>query len=449
MRILFLTQIIPFPPDAGPKVKTWNVLRYLADQGHHITLASFVRSEEEEFVASMKEVCDEVYTVPIRRSRVTDLWFLFRSLINGRPFLIERDDLPGMRDLVQRLLQKGSFDCIHADQLTMAQFALPAPSPRDGPEESRTAQADLIKERSNRNHSSGEKGLTRIFDAHNAVWTIVERMGQSFPWILKPLIRLESRRVKAYEGMVVRKFDHTFAVTEIDREDLLQAVACYEGQANTDKFPNFRGESVDITVVPIAVDTTRLKPIQRQPDSRNLLTLGTLHYPPNAEGVRWFARNVFPLIRKQIPEATLTIVGKNPPQDLVQLAAAEPEHIKVLGYVPDLNPCLEQSAMIIVPVNAGSGMRVRILEAFAHAMPVVTTTIGLEGINAVQGEDVFVADDPHQFATAIVDLLENRKLQERLAINGRRLALEQYDWKVALKKLDAIYSNGVSNHELG
>ena len=124
MRILFLTQIIPYPPDAGPRVKTWHVLRYLVGRGHDVTLASFVRTEERPHIATLEKLGLDVHTVPINRSRVADMGYWLRSHLTGRPFLIERDDLKKMRQLVSHLLQAGDFDVIHADQLTMTQYAL-------------------------------------------------------------------------------------------------------------------------------------------------------------------------------------------------------------------------------------------------------------------------------------------------------------------------------------
>jgi len=196
-----------------------------------------------------------------------------------------------------------------------------------------------------------------------------------------------------------------------------------------------------ITVVPIAVDTRALQPVVRLPESMNIVTLGTLHYPPNADGIRWFAREVFPRVCQECPQATLTIIGKNPPQDFLELAASQPARFTVTGYVPDLVPQLERAALMVVPVRAGSGMRVRILEALARAMPVVTTTIGLEGIDAVPGQDVMVADTVEDYATAVVSLLRDSELQSRLAVNGRRLAENRYDWRVVLKKMDEVYGD--------
>lgn len=411
MHLLLLTQILPYPPDAGPKVKTWHVLRYLLAQGYRVTLASFIRPEEEPYLDAIREVCPQTHTVPIRRSRLADAGYWLRSQRTGRPFLIERDDLVAMRSLVQTLVAGGDIDVIHADQLTMTQFALPyTRDPSEAADPSRPAT---------------------VFDAHNAVWTIIARMASNAPAYLKPVLALEARRVKRYEGLIVRRFDHTLAVTTQDQAALLEA--CRDQSNGADPVDD------RLTVVPIAVDTQSLRPTHGNRASRNIMTLGTLHYPPNADGIRWFAREIFPLVQQQHPEVTLTIIGKNPPTDFLQLAHAHPQSVEVTGYVPDLTPYCERAALMVVPVRAGGGMRVRILEAFARAMPVVTTTIGLEGIQARPGEDVLVADTPQDFAAAVVRLLQDPSLRASLAANGRRLVEERYDWQVVLQTMDRVY----------
>lgn len=424
MKILFLTQIVPYPPDAGPKIKTWNVLRYLANAGHEVTLASFVREEELVWVKSLSDLCADIHTVPIRRSRITDIGYMLRSYLSGRPFLIERDDLAGMRSLINRLLKSKDYDFIHADQLTMAQFALPAKSSL------RQVVPQIGKQPS------------LVFDAHNAVWTIVERMRTQMPVLIRPIFNIEAARIKAYEGMVVCSFDHTLAVSNNDREDLLDAAEVYRSSRNgaDDGQPGSDWERQKITVIPIAIDTLSLQPTERKPGSLNILTLGTLHYPPNADGIRWFVREIFPLVRQQVEQVTLTIVGKNPPADFLDFGSDFDGAVRVTGYVPDLTPYFQESALMVVPVRAGGGMRVRILEAFARAMPVVTTTVGLEGIDALNGSDVLVQDTPAGFANAVIQLLKDPVLQASLANNGRLLAEARYKWEAVLQKLDPIYA---------
>jgi glycosyltransferase involved in cell wall biosynthesis len=401
-RILFLTQIVPYPPDAGPKVKTWHVLRFLANRSHEIHLVTFVRPEEEKYLDTLRELCTQVYPVPIRRSRVKDGFYWLRSNLTGRPFLIERDDLRAMRALVDQLLNHQKFDIVHADQLTMTQFAL--------------------------NHKRHD--LARIFDAHNAVWTILDRMADNNSWLVKPILKLEASRVKRYEGRVVQEFEQTLAVTDIDKNALIEAV-------NSNRMNN--APQTRISVIPISVDTQQLTPIKRDDRSTNILTLGTLHYPPNADGIRWFLRDIFPLIHTAVPQATLTIIGKNPPADFLEFERQHQETIKVTGYVPSLQPYLEKAAIVVIPVRAGGGMRVRILESLAWGMPLVTTTIGLEGIEARSGKEVLVADEPDEFARAVASLLKDPALRDKLSTQGRTLAETRYDWQVVFKDLERIY----------
>jgi glycosyltransferase involved in cell wall biosynthesis len=400
MRILLLTQILPYPPDAGPRVKTWHVLRHLARRGHHLTLASFIRHDERQHLPAVEAICP-VVPVPLRRSRWRDAGYLLRSQLTGKPFLIERDHLPAMQTAVNRILTENRIDLIHADQLGMAQFAL------------RGAALPAVK-----SHPPAT-----LFDAHNAVWLIVERMAAANP-LLRPALALEARRIKRYETSLLSRFDHTMTVTDIDRRAYLDAA----GDALADR----------LSVIPIAADTQTLQPALRLPGSHNILTLGTLHYPPNADGIRWFVQHVYPGVRVAQPHASLTIIGKHPPPDFLEFARRDPS-IQVTGYVPDLDPYMAQAALMVVPVRAGGGMRVRILEAFARAMPVVTTTVGLEGIAARPGEDVLVADTPADFQQATLNLLADPALQARLAANGRRLAEEKYDWQIVLRQMDAVY----------
>jgi glycosyltransferase involved in cell wall biosynthesis len=312
-----------------------------------------------------------------------------------------------MRNAVRKILSEYEFDIIHADQITMTQF-VPSSQEANGT-------------------------LYRNFDAHNATWVIISRMLERESVWLRPLLKSELHRIRKYEGNVVCDFDHTLAVSEIDRIDLVEAARV----SNSDQ----ELSSTSISVIPISVDTQVLTPISRVPDTKQILTLGTLHYQPNADGIRWFLQFVFPLIQQECPDVRLIIVGKNPPKDFLEQARDEPESILVTGYVEDLTPYYENSAIMVVPLLIGSGMRVRILEALARGIPLITTSIGLEGIHAQQGKEVLVADEPSEFASKVIQVLGDLTLQETLSVNGRTLIQERYDWRIALKAMDTIYDS--------
>jgi glycosyltransferase involved in cell wall biosynthesis len=230
------------------------------------------------------------------------------------------------------------------------------------------------------------------------------------------------------------------AVTESDRAALLAAAR----EAHPEDSPG----AGQISVLPIAVDTEALQPVERRIGSIEILTLGTLHYAPNAEGIRWFVREVFPLIRHDVPGATLTIVGKNPPRDLSRLALEQQGAVSLEGYVEDLLPYMQRAGVLVVPVRSGSGMRVRVLEALARGMPVVTTSVGAEGIAARSGEDLILADSSQGFAEAVTQVLRRPGLGALLSTNGRRLAVGLYDWRHVLRRLDAAYEASLRRRDL-
>lgn len=400
MKILFITLIVPYPPNAGPRIKTWHVLKYLAEQGYSTTLLTFVRKEEQKFLPHLKGVCEKVVSVPIRRTKIRDALSLMSSQLKGTPFLIERDYRSAMMRAIKKLLLEETFDVIHIDQVNMAQFILNL----------------------NNLHFSSKT----IFDAHNATWAILERMRSQVPLFIRPLVSREAKKLREFEHKLVQEFDHVLTVTDNDRVLL-------------SKNPGDPSLVSKLHVLPIAVNTQEIQPVMRKKGSQQILTIGSLNYPPNADGIRWFLREVFPLIKKINDAALLTIIGKNPPNDFYYLAAPFGDDIQIKGYVEDLTPHLENSALMVVPVLAGGGMRVRILEAFAWGIPVVTTTIGLEGIAASNGKEVLVEDDPVSFAKAVVKLLDQPARQQTLAENARELVTKLYDWKVVLKELDRIY----------
>ena len=397
MRILLLTQIVPFPPDSGPKVKTLGVLRYLA-RSHEVHLVSFARSAEEEAHArALAAYCRSVTTVPLHRSRLRDAYYLARSLVSGRPFLVERDDSAAVRGAISRLLAERAFDAVHADQLSMAQFAVDLDLP------------------------------LRVLDEHNAVWTIVrrsarqERLGPK-----RALAEIEWRKLRAYERKICDLFDRVTVVSREDRRAL-----------------GLDGADSDRThVIPISVDTGALRFEPPEPGARDVVSVATMFYPPNVEGVYWFGSEVFPAIRQKLPETRFHVVGSRPPGRIVGLATPE-SGIVVTGYLPDLAPVFRQSAVIVVPLHSGSGMRVKILEAFARGKPVVSTTIGVEGIEAEAGRHLLVADDPADFAEAVIRLIEDTTLARRVSGAARALVEARYDWRTALRGLDGLYRPSV------
>lgn len=394
MKVLLLTQVLPYPPDSGPKVKTWNVIKYLKAAGHSVTLVSFVRGNQSADVAHLRQYCDAVFTVPMDRGPIQDGVALLRSLATQQPWMMLRDDRATMRDLVARVSSDTTFDIAHADQLNMAQYA---------------AQV---------------RGARKILDAHNALWVLYRRLAQTMsPRSPRRLIlERDWRLLKAYEGNICRTFDGLLAVSEEDRAALEEAA----------------GRSLDTVVIPIAIDTDEVPLVSRQPGANHIIHIGTMYWPPNVDAIKWFIQDVLPHIRQQRPNTVFDCIGARPPQELVDLNDRG-LGVNVTGYIPDPSQYLQQAGVMVVPVRAGGGIRVKILNGMSQGLPMVTTTIGCEGIAVEHGRHALIADTPQAFADAVVQVLDNRRLADELGRNGRMLAEAKYDYRAACKPMERVY----------
>ena len=395
MRVLMLTQVVVYPADAGPKVKTLQVLRHLASR-HEVVYCTFVRSDQEvKDAGKLRDICRRVETVPIHRSKVSDARFMLESLLTGDSFLLRRDDRPEMQAMIRRLLQEEQIEVLHIDQLNMMRFV---PSDWQG---------------------------TVILDEHNAVWQVVERLQQGAS---NPLSRLllgrEVRLMRTVEGKACRRAQVVLAVSEHDAEALREVA----------------GGNAQIEVVPITVDAEQFTAIweARDPQPNRLFTIGTMFWPPNSEGVVWWLREGYEHLRKLCPAVTYDVVGARPPQSL-QTLAAQYQGVYVHGYVADALPFWTQATLLAVPLLSGGGVRVKILEAMAMGLPVVSTTLGCEGLEVQDGVHLLIADTPEDFARACAKVLQDEELAKTLAKNARELILDRYDAKIALRPLDAAY----------
>lgn len=406
MRILYLCQLVPYPADAGPKVRAYYTLRYLAER-HAVTLAAFGRPDDRAgAVEHLREFCQAVHTVPIRRGRGRDGLTLLACLASGRSFIIERDRVEAMNRLVDELLASGEFDAVHADQLWMAQYALRA-------------------------KRVGGKQILTVLDEHNACFQIVERLAAGEENPLKRLVlRRERAALRRFEARALGQFDQLATVTEEDRW-ILERLAEEEGGKRFVFGQNSH-------TIPICVDTEELEAVRPGGGAQDVLHLGTMFWPPNVEGVVWFGRDVWPRVKAEVPGARLTIAGKNPPGE-VKALEADPA-VRVTGYVADPLPYLEQAGAFIVPLFAGSGMRVKILDGWRLGLPVISTTIGAEGIEYREGENILIADDPEAFAAAVVRVLTDEALNRALRVNGRRWVEERYEWRKIYPAWDEVYS---------
>jgi polysaccharide biosynthesis protein PslH len=453
-RVLYLTQVLPYPLNTGARVRQYYTLRHLSRQ-HDVTLVSFVRADDRpEHVAHLKTFCADVQTVPMVRSRWRDGRAVIKGLLTAEPFVIARDEIGSMQQLIARLHATNRFEVIHADQVSMAQYGLIG----------RTLQA------------------RRVLDLHNALYLVTRRLADHEPQLIRRLIaRRETGALAKYEAKLCTQYDHVVFVTDEDRRAIQSQILNLKSQIVTTQ-PSLRGTKQSPPIgpeiashalsakrgrawrtalamtqaeqlppisnlqpatskfhtIPICIDPAEKQPVTPVAQPFRVTALGLMFWPPNAEGVAWFAREAWSQVRAQFPAARLTIVGKNPPPALLALNGRD--QIEVTGYVPDLDRVLAETAVFIVPLRAGGGMRVKILDAWCWGLPIVSTTIGAEGIHIRSGENILIADRAEDFGQAVRRVLGDSELANNLRRSGRRWVEEQYDWRTVYAAWDEIYS---------
>lgn len=399
-RVLFLAHLLPWPLDGGGQIKSYHVLRQLA-KSYDIKLLAFTRKpEEEKNTEPLRELCAlGVETIALRRTRVSNLWAAGSALISGESFIVKRDNTPAFHEAVARELGKGSYSALHIDHLQMAQFV---------PEKT--------------------TGVKVILDEHNVEYRIPQRIAQTAENLAHRLYGSgEWKRLQRFERAAIRRADLTLAVSDEDKETLKGLVASEMGS---------------IVTLSIGVDTDYFYPIWQHSHSKTLVSIGTMYWPPNIDAMRWFCGEILPKIKERESNINLTIVGARPTPE-VRALASDPA-VTVTGSVPDVRPYGQDCGAFIVPLRSGSGMRVKILNALAMGLPTVSTTVGAEGIDVTDGENILLADTAEGFAAATLRVLSDPALAARLAHNGRQLMEQRYGWDAIGMQLRQYYAEVLS-----
>jgi len=258
-----------------------------------------------------------------------------------------------------------------------------------------------------------------ILFTHNVEAQVWER---HYKVISNPLMKavcfLESRALAGAERRYVELADHVLTVSENDRASFLQYV-----------------DSGHISVIPTGVDTEYFQPSAQPEQADSMAFTGTMDWMPNEDGVAHFVDKIFPLIRREAPNAAFWAVGRRPPRRIQALAS---DRVVVTGAVDDIRPYLGKAAVCVVPLRSGSGTRIKIFEAMAMGKAIVSTTMGAEGLPVMHGENIILADDPADFARQVIELLRDPQRRAQLGGAARKLVEEGYGWPSAAAHFEEI-----------
>ena len=265
-----------------------------------------------------------------------------------------------------------------------------------------------------------------IFFQHNVETVIWRRHVEHAPDPLRrAYFRLQADRMYHYERGVSRASGHIVAVSQTDADEMRRLF-----------------DVTRVTEIPTGVNIEYFLPPTPSPAATaDLVFVGSMDWLPNVDGVLYFVREILPLIRKHRPQASLAIVGRTPPPKIVELAAGDPR-IQVTGTVPDIRPYLWNSAVSIVPLRIGGGTRLKIYEAMAAQIPVVSTTIGAEGLSVNPPHDIRLADSPQDFASHCLELLASSELRARQSRAAWEMVNANFSWEHVARCFEEVMKTG-------
>lgn len=377
-----------WPLTSGGRLRSFHLINALSKR-HNITIVTTHSSEEDP--ADLQQQLPSCNIVsreyrPAKKNSARFLFSLSQSLFSPLPVDLYKNRLPALRDEVKQLLKTSDFDACVADFLV----AMPNLPPN--------------------------LNIPLLFFEHNVEYMIWKRLEKTHSNIIaRSLLALEWRKMRRYEIQSCKRADTTITVSQDDKALLSQDVS-------------------DRRIVPIStgVDVDFFQPDASTVEAPfELVFTGSMDWHPNEDAMFYFIDAIWPLIRQDIPNATMTMVGRNPSSKL--RSCAESASIRITGTVDDVRPFIAKAALYVVPLRIGGGTRLKIYEALAMGKAVVSTTIGAEGLPLVEGQHILRADDATSFAKTAVNLLRDQRARDNLAAEGRRLMVEKYSWdKVGL-----------------
>lgn len=442
MKILYIAHRIPYPPNKGDKIRSFNEIKYLS-QRHEIHLACLVDDPKDlKYVDNLKKYCKTVNVVLInpKLARLKGILYLFSKKPLSVPYFYSKK----LQQTINHLLSTNNYDAILCFSSPMAEYVFRSVVHSRWSIDHGNKLSTIDQQPSTNNHQPATK-IMDFVDVDSDKWLQYSKYTKfPYSWIY----RLEAHRLARYEQTIAESFDHSIFVSKKEAE-LFQKqnphIMNITAISNGVDLEHFNPELVDSlwSVAngdkldhPLATNNHQPTTINQHPI---LLFTGAMDYFANTDGVKWFVSEVFPLIKREIPLAKFYIVGSRPTKEVRKLA--DHNGVLVTGFVEDIRKYLAKATIYVAPLRIARGIQNKILEAMAMGIPVVATPTAFEGIEAESGRDLIVEEDPEKFSHQVIKLLKGHDLKEYFRNNARKLTESNYSWSRNLKILESIISN--------
>lgn len=400
MKILMLTPYLPYPDSSGGQIRTQNLLKHLRSK-HDITLFSLIKHpEEEKYISILEDKFCKKVKVFYRPEKPWMLSNILRTGFSLRPFLVVRNFSNTAKKAIEEELKNNNYDLIHVETF----YAMPHIPKTNVP----VVLVDQTIEFKVYEHY--------VKHTANAFW--------------RPLMSLDVLKLKYWEKFYWRQANKVIAVSEADKQEMLR----FAPNLNVEIVPN--GANLDFFKQKTSWDDK----------SPKLLFVSNFNWLQNTEAANLLIDKIFPLVKKQIPTAQVLIVGQHHPDDLMAKASKSVIMHKLTEKDADgISKAYNVATVFVSPIRGPGGTRLKNLGAMASGLPIVSTTVGVDGLGVVDGKQVIIRDTPESMAQAIVMLLKSPTIAKKLATEARRFVEENYDYKVIAGKLDRIYREVAKN----
>jgi glycosyltransferase involved in cell wall biosynthesis len=395
MNVLWLAHAIPYPPKAGFLSRSYNLLRELARR-QRVDLIAFVQEPWvrtlfpdletglEESRRALGDFCRSVTFLPIDhvRYRWSKHLTALKALVSGSTYTTSWLVSTPARAVIARALDTNSYDLVHFDTIGLAPYR-------------------------------GLAGRTPALLTHHNIEShmMMRRAENSRGVLAREYFRCEGRRLQAIEAGIAEQFAAHITCSELDSARFRECVP-----------------DANIVVIPNGVDCEFFTSANVPTRPNSLVFVGTMNWYPNVDAMMFFLGEVWPLLKRRVPAATLDIAGSNPPESLTRLAGSLAD-VRVHGYLPDVRPLIDSASVFICPIRDGGGTKLKILDAFAMGKCVIAHPVACEGIDVTDKTDVILASTPAEFVAEIARLLANDGARRAIGGAARRLVTEQYSFE--------------------
>lgn len=401
MNILFLSTNYPYPVDSGHNIRTFNTLKYLSKENNIFYLAFSKKRDDVNKIDPIKKMCKsvDIFFIPDDFNKLRMLLSLFQNLFSFYPYIANKYYRKNMKKRLNEIIQNNKIDIIHFDLLHLSRYL------------------------------DNSIEIPYTLTEHNVESSrLLTILNNNKNYFFKIYMYLQYKKLMKFETENCPKYETCISVSTEDAETLRKM--CPDS---------------NLTIIPNGVDIDYFKPCLDKPLSNGMAWVGGMGDIYNKEAVNYFCKKIFPVIKDKINDVKFTVIGKNPTKEVLKLSS---NNVNCVGYVDDIRPYIHRATIFVAPIISGGGTKLKVLNALSMGKAVVTTSVGAEGIEVTNYENIIIEDEPEKFARKVIELLNSPRQVQEIGKKARELILDKYDWNKIGKKHNRLYLKIVDKYNM-